>query len=135
MKEKAKKKENESTIVQDEYGKLPELSAMASEIDRLPFLDSDLSGNEMDDGNNGNNKGVRPSVTQSAAVARGNGHGLVPSLDHVPSRLDDSEAGGMPRMSRAMSNYTQEDLKHVESELEKWKNEQMVMMKNIMVFE
>ena len=63
IKEKAKEKENESTTVQDEYGKLPELSAMATEINTLPFPDSDLSGNEMDDRNNGNNKGVRPSVT------------------------------------------------------------------------
>ena len=152
IKEKAKEKENESTTVQDEYGKLPELSAMATEIDRLPFPDSDLSGNEMDDHNNGDNKGVRPSVTQFVAVVHGNGHGLMQSLDHVPSRSDDSEAGGMSRTitivtiinnnnSHAMSNCTQEDLKHVESELEKDKETQkngkmnkMAMMKNIVVF-
>ena len=52
MKEKAKEKENESTKVPDEYGKLPELGALTSEIDRLPFPDSDLSGNEIDDGSN-----------------------------------------------------------------------------------
>ena len=112
---KAKEKENESTIVPDEYGKLPELSAMTSEINRLPFPDSDLSGNEMDDDSNGNNKGVRPSVIQSGAVVHGNGHGLVPGLDHLPSRSDDtSEAGGTSRMSHAMYKEAQE----------KWKNEQ-----------
>ena len=70
------------------------------------------------------------------AVIHGNGHGLVPGLD------DTSEAGGMSRMSHAMYHDTREDLKHVESELEKdketqekWKMNKMVMMKNIMVFE
>ena len=127
MKEKAKEKENESTIVPDEYGKLPELIAMTSEIDRLPFPDTDLNGNAIDDDSNGNNKGVRPSVIQSGAVVYGNGHGLVPGLDHVPSRSDDtSEAGGgTSRMSHAMYKEAQEN-----GEMNK-----MVMMKNIMIFE
>ena len=69
--------------------------------------------------------GVRPSVTQSAAVVHGNSDGLVWSLDHVPPPCDDSEAGML-----RMYNYTQ-DSKHVESKLQKsieaqdkWENKQ-----------
>ena len=57
----------------------------------------------MDGANNGNSdgNGVKPPVTQIAAAVHDNGHGLVPSFDHVQP----SDDTGMSRMSHAMYNY------------------------------